>query len=900
MSECAKQVEEIIAAIDDELAAITSERGRKPFKLSNGTLTAKSGSTATFAFPLPPKAEGLDLGPAKVRIQLQELEGEIVALSPDSVSLALPDTFENAGGQLELFANQKDLLIRLRDRFDRAFEKADTTFARSSEVFRGKSEKLTNSSELFKKFPHLGDGLNKCQKEAVESSYARSLSILWGPPGTGKTNTIAKIVEAHISAGRRVLILSQANLAVDGALKRVTKELQETLYSNEQIIRIGSSEDADLLANFPLVYKDNAVKKRKQPLMRQLEALTQQKLLIDIELQEIQDTLSLISESHESKSLVKRYREESATLRQDHKDMLQKTTKRTDAIALQAEALDGIETKHDEVMQKLTDLESRQQEIEAAILVSLKQHNVPRSALETLLRNKQKPLSAQCAELATELDCLENEINSVEETIMNEARVVATTITQTFLFSLYKQTFDVVIVDEVSMVSPCQLFWAVSKATQAVTLVGDFKQLSPIGRGKSKLCKQWFTQSIFDRLKVNTTQAALKSDIVTLLKTQYRMAPGIACIANNLFYDKQLENHESTHDLKLTDTVSCDKAVMLIDTAELKPSAYRPDGSSKRNFLHAQTAASLALKLSEEFPNESIGIITPYKKQATLIEELLGEKRRERGITANTVHSFQGSEKSIIIFDTLESPGGGDYSTINEESHGREAEVLLNVALTRARKKLYIVANTAHLRKSFRTDSFIGRIIKHFSTNASMSALSFFRSANAVGIDERTNCTDVLYDESSFWSQFEKDIESANKRVSISSAFLARPRTEKILPLLEEVIARGVQVTVFCRPPDTRKDRAPSLNQEAYDLLRNAGVQIQLVKTVHQKIIIIDNHIAWNGSLNILSQSNSYEVMHRIINKPLIKEFEGVIERLERIAESDQVIRIYPKLKEGA
>ena len=278
-------------------------------------------------------------------------------------------------------------------------------------------------------------------------------------------------------------------------------------------------------------------------------------------------------------------------------------------------------------------------------------------------------------------------------------------------------------------------------------------------------------------------------------------------------------------------------------------------------------------------------MVTPYKKQATLIEDLLGSKQAASNIYVNTVHSFQGSEKSIIIFDTTESPGSNDFSMLDERKKGKEAKQLLNVALTRARKKLFILANTEYLKQTLDKDANIVRIIDQFSSEATCyNALALFEMSSFSEQLDSSRISSVLYNEDTFWSYFENDLRAARREVFITSAFITKKRVEKLLPLFREVLSGGVTIDVYCRPPEYRRDRVHVQDPEACTMLETIGVKVRKVKDLHQKVVIIDQSVAWNGSLNILSQSESLEVMHRIYDKALIKELSGVITRLDAVA----------------
>ena len=111
--------------------------------------------------------------------------------------------------------------------------------------------------------------------------------------------------------------------------------------------------------------------------------------------------------------------------------------------------------------------------------------------------------------------------------------------------------------------------------------------------------------------------------------------------------------------------------------------------------------------------------------------------------------------------------------------------------------------------------------------------------------------------EAEFWKLFPSDLEKARSSVVIMSPFVSDYRVGMIFTLLEGLIRRGIRVEAYIRPPDKEIDR------KTVDRLQDVGVKVIFKKRIHQKIAIIDNLIAWSGSLNILQHINSNEQMTR-------------------------------------
>ncbi len=126
-----------------------------------------------------------------------------------------------------------------------------------------------------------------------------------------------------------------------------------------------------------------------------------------------------------------------------------------------------------------------------------------------------------------------------------------------------------------------------------------------------------------------------------------------------------------------------------------------------------------------------------------------------------------------------------------------------------------------------------------------------------------------LYDNDSFYKAFTKDLQHAKRSVLIESPFIATRRMEKLLQILRKLRQRGVRVTVNTRDP--KEHDAGYEYQAALAVYKMQELDITVLYTVklHRKLAIIDSEILWEGSLNILSQKDSCEIMRRIESSEL-------------------------------
>lgn len=130
-----------------------------------------------------------------------------------------------------------------------------------------------------------------------------------------------------------------------------------------------------------------------------------------------------------------------------------------------------------------------------------------------------------------------------------------------------------------------------------------------------------------------------------------------------------------------------------------------------------------------------------------------------------------------------------------------------------------------------------------------------------------------LFDETAFYQTFIRDLKRAKREVIIESPYMTTARVRSILPTLQKLIKKGVKVKVNTRFPE-HHDRV--LRVQAWIVtkeLRNIGVKVRFFSDYHhRKIAVIDGYILWEGSLNILSQNRSREIMRRIESEQLTRQ----------------------------
>jgi phosphatidylserine/phosphatidylglycerophosphate/cardiolipin synthase-like enzyme len=122
-----------------------------------------------------------------------------------------------------------------------------------------------------------------------------------------------------------------------------------------------------------------------------------------------------------------------------------------------------------------------------------------------------------------------------------------------------------------------------------------------------------------------------------------------------------------------------------------------------------------------------------------------------------------------------------------------------------------------------------------------------------------------LYDDNTFYARFAKDLKNCHSEVIIESPFITNRRLTLLMPTLQKLKSKHVRVTINTRDPEANDDENMRGDARfALSKLQHMGVNVLFTGGHHRKLAIIDRTILYEGSLNILSQNNSCEVMRRI------------------------------------
>ncbi|CAA2994480.1 Hypothetical predicted protein [Olea europaea subsp. europaea] len=290
---------------------------------------------------------------------------------------------------------------------------------------------------------------------------------------------------------------------------------------------------------------------------------------------------------------------------------------------------------------------------------------------------------------------LEEARASLEASFANEAEIVFTTVSSSGrkLFSRLTHGFDMVVIDEAAQASEVAVLPPLSLGAARCVLVGDPQQLpaTVISKAAGTLL---YSRSLFERFQ----QAGCPT---MLLSVQYRMHPQIRDFPSRHFYQGRLTDSESVANLPdekyYKDSLL--KPYIFYDITHGRES-HRGGSVSFQNTQEAQFCLRLYEHLQKTIKlsgvgKVSVGIITPYKLQLKCLQRefkdiLYSEEGKD--IYINTVDAFQGQERDVIIMSCVRasSHGVGFVADIRR----------MNVALTRAKRALWVMGNASALIQS--------------------------------------------------------------------------------------------------------------------------------------------------------------------------------------------------------
>lgn len=468
--------------------------------------------------------------------------------------------------------------------------------------------------------------LTDSQRNAVSLAFERRMTVVTGPPGTGKTQIVINIVANALARDEIVVVASKTNRAVD-----VIKAKWDAAIGYSFGIRIGS--DAYQESN------DSTMRRLINRKINQLTKVTDEPI----------DTLR------------------KAIANRDPNDAIQ----------------DG-----KEVVKALIDR-----------IVYRMDSGLAHQYVQHLHSGIQYEIIAA------------GDVEQLRRAYLEQHKLVfTTTLSASMGLPLQPESIDLLIVDEASQCDLVSMMPMLVRAKRVVIL-GDPLQLRHIslidGNVENQIAAKHGLESIgyhnrsfydaaYERLR------ELKDYSVIFLADHFRCHHDIMEFANEHFYGPEYGTR-----LRAVDgMVPTEGGWFWHDVSDGQMSL-----TSKANAREAERVAEVYQEARQRVGSDTtIGIITPFMAQITLIQEALREIGHPESVHyVSTVQGFQGDERDVVILSPVVSPGGrADYLTdiINSDDNH-----LLNVAVTRAKRELHVVGNRGFMR-GMGEDTSLGRLAR--------------------------------------------------------------------------------------------------------------------------------------------------------------------------------------------
>ena len=284
------------------------------------------------------------------------------------------------------------------------------------------------------------------------------------------------------------------------------------------------------------------------------------------------------------------------------------------------------------------------------------------------------------------------DVAKIEQFIIDDlvakAQVVTATLVGSNHYTIRDVKFNTVVIDEAGQALEPACWIPILKA-EKVIMAGDHLQLPPTIKSV-KAAQNGLNTTLLEKC------AALHPQAVTLLEEQYRMNEAIMGFSSKEFYGNRLKANGAVANRLL---FAADIPMSFVDTAGCGFDE-KPDGTSSTNpeeavflFKHLTQLAESLKTSAENFP--SVAIISPYKGQIRILKELFEEselKEHSDKISVNTIDSFQGQERDVVYISMTRSNSEGEIGFLSDIRR-------MNVAMTRARKKLVIIGDSSTITR---------------------------------------------------------------------------------------------------------------------------------------------------------------------------------------------------------
>lgn len=292
-----------------------------------------------------------------------------------------------------------------------------------------------------------------------------------------------------------------------------------------------------------------------------------------------------------------------------------------------------------------------------------------------------------------------------------------------------KPMFDMVIMDEASQCNTAVSLVPIIQG-ENLMLVGDPQQLNPVilldEAVNQKLRKKYKVTEEYDYRKNSVYKTFLACDAVSdevLLHNHYRCNEKIIDFNNKKYYNSKLNICSSSTETQ--PLVYMDVRNTYIDTKNTAPAEV-----------------DAIIEYARMNKEKSIGVITPFVNQRKMIEDAV-QKEKLQNVAYGTVHAFQGDEKDVVLFSTVitDRTGCGTYEWLKNNKE------LINVATSRARDKLIVLADSKNLSRLHQKDGEddLFELVDYVKKNGHAQVTQKKANSRALGVKPFSTATEEAF-----------------------------------------------------------------------------------------------------------------------------------------------------------
>mgnify|MGYP000058932544 CR=1 FL=1 len=220
-------------ALDDEIAAVRGTGGSKAY-IADGLYLGENSEYYLYSFSADSELHLIDETAIELEYSKKRIEGIIISIEGFNIILGLKEYAGDYIPSAILYSNPSYLLENLKKRLGELSPKTRNTSLALNLFTSMLAEPLLPLSENTESIlasldaePGMLGNYNSYQLQAVRHVLEHRISFIWGPPGTGKTRTLALTAAALLKAGEKVSIAAHSNVAVDVAMMNVASLLHD-------------------------------------------------------------------------------------------------------------------------------------------------------------------------------------------------------------------------------------------------------------------------------------------------------------------------------------------------------------------------------------------------------------------------------------------------------------------------------------------------------------------------------------------------------------------------------------------------------------------------------------------------------------------------------------------------